>query len=107
VLLDEVGDHRLSAPRTQRELVETELARLAGLAQALDRAIASVEHGDEPQEESMLIGFDPSDYEDEAHKRWGTPTPIRRRDAGRGPMARSNAARSRRRRRRLSGCSPS
>ncbi|MGO9971574.1 MAG: MerR family transcriptional regulator [Solirubrobacteraceae bacterium] len=71
VLLDEIGHDRLSALRTQRDLVETELERLAGLAQALDRAIATVEHGDEQQEESMFIGFDPSDYEDEAHKRWG------------------------------------
>src|SRR5581483_3380488 len=70
-LLDEAGHDRLSALRTQRELVDAELARLAGLARALDRAIATVEHGDEQQEETMFIGFDPSRYEDEARERWG------------------------------------
>ncbi len=70
-LLDEGGHDRLSALRTQRELVDAELARLAGLARALDRAIATVEHGDQQQEETMFIGFDPSQYEDEAHERWG------------------------------------
>jgi DNA-binding transcriptional MerR regulator len=70
-LLDEAGHDRLSALRTQRELVDGELARLAGLARALDRAIATVEHGDEQKEETMFDGFDPSQYEDEARKRWG------------------------------------
>jgi DNA-binding transcriptional MerR regulator len=70
-LLDEPGHDRLSALRTQRELVDTELARLAGLARALDRAIATVEHGDQRQEEMMFDGFDPSQYEDEARERWG------------------------------------
>jgi DNA-binding transcriptional MerR regulator len=70
-LLDEAGHDRLSALRTQRELVDSELARLAGLARALDRAIATVEHGDEQEEETMFDGFDPSQYEDEARKRWG------------------------------------
>jgi DNA-binding transcriptional MerR regulator len=70
-LLDAAGHERLSALRTQRELVDTELARLAGLAQALDRAIATIEQGDKQQEETMFVGFDPSDYEDEARERWG------------------------------------
>jgi MerR family transcriptional regulator, thiopeptide resistance regulator len=70
-LLDEAGHERLSALRAQRELVDTELARLAGLARALDRAIATVEAGDPQQEETMLDGFDPSQYEDEARERWG------------------------------------
>jgi DNA-binding transcriptional MerR regulator len=70
-LLDEGGRDRSSALRMQRELVDAELARLAGLARALDRAIATVEQGDEQQEETMFIGFDPSEYEDEARERWG------------------------------------
>ena len=70
-LLDEVGHNRVSALRTQRELVDAELARLAGLARALDRAIATIEHGDKQQEEKMFTGFDPSQYEDEARERWG------------------------------------
>lgn len=70
-LLDEVGHDRLSALRTQRELVDAELARLARLARALDRAIATVEHGEEQQEETMFNGFDPSQYEDQARERWG------------------------------------
>jgi DNA-binding transcriptional MerR regulator len=70
-LLDEAGHDRLSALRTQRELVDRELARLAGLARALDRAIATVEHGDEQQEETMFNGFDQGQYEDEARERWG------------------------------------
>jgi DNA-binding transcriptional MerR regulator len=70
-LLDEAGRDRLSALRMQRELVDAELARLAGLARALDRAIATVEQGDQQQEETMFIGFDPSEYEDEARERWG------------------------------------
>ncbi len=70
-LLDETGHDRLSALRTQRELVNSELARLTRLARALDRAIATVEHGNERQEETMFDGFDPSQYEDEARERWG------------------------------------
>lgn len=70
-LLDEAGHDRLSALRTQRELVDTELARLAALARALDRAIATVEHGDKQPDETMFSGFDPSRYEDEARERWG------------------------------------
>ncbi len=70
-LLDEVGHDALSALRTQRELVDAELARLASLARALDRAIASAEHGDEQQENTMFNGFEASAYEDEAHERWG------------------------------------
>jgi DNA-binding transcriptional MerR regulator len=70
-LIDDVGHDRLSVLRTQRELVNTELARLVGLARALDRAITTVEHGDEQEEESMFNGFDPSQYEDEARERWG------------------------------------
>jgi len=70
-LLDEAGHDRLSALRTQRELVDAEMARLVGLARALDRAIATVEHGDDQEEETMFIGFDPSQYEDEARERWG------------------------------------
>jgi DNA-binding transcriptional MerR regulator len=70
-LLDEAGHDRLSALRTQRELIDSELARLARLARALDRAIATVEHGDEQREETMFDGFDPSQYEDEARERWG------------------------------------
>jgi len=69
-LLDDPGHDRLSALRTQRELVDAELARLAGLALALDRAIATVEHGNEQQEETMFNGFEPSQYEDEARERW-------------------------------------
>jgi DNA-binding transcriptional MerR regulator len=68
-LLDEAGRDRLSALRMQRELVDAELARLAGLARALDRAIATVEQGDKQREETMFIGFDPSEYEDEARER--------------------------------------
>ncbi|MGO9754960.1 MAG: TipAS antibiotic-recognition domain-containing protein, partial [Solirubrobacteraceae bacterium] len=56
---------------TQRELIDSELARLAGLARALDRAIATIEHGKEQTEETMFDGFHPSQYEDEAHERWG------------------------------------
>src|ERR1700756_5050875 len=59
-LLDEARHEPLSGPRPQRELVDAELARLAGLARALDRAIATVEHGDDQEEEAMFIGFDPS-----------------------------------------------
>lgn len=70
-LLDAAGHDRLSALRTQRELVDSELARLAGLARALDRVIATVEHGDEQQEERMFDGFDPSHFEEEARERWG------------------------------------
>jgi DNA-binding transcriptional MerR regulator len=70
-LLDEPGRDRLSALRMQRELVDAELARLAGLARALDRTIATVEGGNTQQEETMFIGFDPSEYEDEARERWG------------------------------------
>jgi DNA-binding transcriptional MerR regulator len=70
-LLDEVGHDRLSALRTQRELVDAELSRLAGLAGALDRAIAAIEHGSEQPEETMFNGFDPSQYEDETRERWG------------------------------------
>ena len=61
----------MSALRAQRELVDGELARLAGLARALDRAIATIEQGDEQQEETMFTGFDPSQYEDEVRERWG------------------------------------
>jgi MerR family transcriptional regulator, thiopeptide resistance regulator len=70
-LMDEAGRDRLSALRTQRELVDAEMARLAGLARALDRAIATVEHGADQKEEEMFIGFDPSQYEDEVRQRWG------------------------------------
>lgn len=70
-LLDEVGHDQVSALRTQRELVDAELARLVVLARALDRAIATIEHGDEQQEDTMFDGFDPSQYEDEARERWG------------------------------------
>lgn len=70
-LLDDAGHDRLAALRAQRELVDSELARFAGLARALDRAIATIEHGHQPQEEAMFNGFDPSQYEDEAHERWG------------------------------------
>lgn len=70
-LLDEVGHDRLSALRTQRELVDAELSRLAGLAGALDRAIAAIEHGNEQPEETMFNGFDPNQYEDETRERWG------------------------------------
>jgi DNA-binding transcriptional MerR regulator len=69
--LDDVGHDQVSALRTQREFVDAELARLAGLARALDRAIATIEHGDEQQGETMFAGFDPSQYEDEARERWG------------------------------------
>jgi DNA-binding transcriptional MerR regulator len=69
--LDEVSHDQVSALRTQRELVDAELARLAGLARALDRAIATIEHGNEQQEEMMFDGLDPSQYEDEARERWG------------------------------------
>ena len=55
----------------QRELVDAELARLAGLARALDRTIATVEQGNNHQEETMFIGFDPCEYEDEAREGWG------------------------------------
>lgn len=44
---------------------------LAGLARALDRAIATAEHGDEQPEETMFSGFDLSQYDDEARERWG------------------------------------
>jgi DNA-binding transcriptional MerR regulator len=70
-LLDDPGYDRLSALREQRELVSAELGRLAGLARALDRAIASAEHEDRQREETMFHGFDPSQYEDEARERWG------------------------------------
>lgn len=70
-LLDEPGHDPLSALRTQRELVDTELARLTTLARALDRAIAAAEHGEEQQEDKVFNGFDPSQYEDEARERWG------------------------------------
>lgn len=70
-LLDDPGHDRLSALRTQREFVDGELARLAGLARALDRTIATLEHGDEQEEETMFDGFECSQYEDEARERWG------------------------------------
>ena len=70
-LLNEACHGRLSALRAQRELVDAETARLARLAQALDRAIATVEQGDKQQEETMFNGFGPSQYDDEAHERWG------------------------------------
>jgi DNA-binding transcriptional MerR regulator len=70
-LLDDAGYDRRSALRAQRELVVTELGRLAGLQRALDRAIAGAEHEDKQQEETMFDGFDPRQYEDEARERWG------------------------------------
>ena len=71
-LLDDAGDNRAAlALRTQRELVDTELVRLAGLARALDLVIATAEHGDKQQEETMFNGFDPSQHEDETRERWG------------------------------------
>lgn len=69
-LLDAPGHDRLSALRTQRELVDAELARLAALARTLDRTIATIE-GDEPQEETMFDGLKPDEYQDEARERWG------------------------------------
>lgn len=70
-LLDEAGHDRLSALRSQRELVHAELERLNRLALAVDRAIAGVEGGDQQAEETMFNGFDPNQHEDEARERWG------------------------------------
>jgi DNA-binding transcriptional MerR regulator len=70
-LLDDPAHDRIEALRTQRELVESDLARLGALADAIDRALAAQQRGTTQKEESMFEGFDPSEYEDEARQRWG------------------------------------
>ncbi len=69
--LDDPEHDRLSALRTQRELVTLELGRLAATARALDAALAAHEQGIEMEVTSMFEDFDPSEYEDEARERWG------------------------------------
>jgi DNA-binding transcriptional MerR regulator len=70
-LLDDPAHDRIEALRRQRELVESDLARLGALATAIDRAIEAHRRGTTQKEESMFEGFDPSAYEDEARERWG------------------------------------
>ena len=70
-LLGAAGHDRLAALRVQRELVEGEQARLTGLARALERAIVAIEEGSDQEEDTMFNGFDSTEYEDEAHERWG------------------------------------
>lgn len=70
-LLDAPGHDRLSALRAQRELVDAELARLGGLARALDRAIAAIEADQETEEDEMFEGLDLDPHQEEARERWG------------------------------------
>jgi MerR family transcriptional regulator, thiopeptide resistance regulator len=70
-LLDDPGHDRLAALERQRELVGRELDRLGALAAAVEAAIAAQHTGTRIEEASMFEGFDPTQYEDEARKRWG------------------------------------
>ena len=70
-LLDDPGHDRLAALERQRELVGREIERLGSLAAAVDAAIDAQQNGTVIEEASMFEGSDPTEYEDEARKRWG------------------------------------
>jgi DNA-binding transcriptional MerR regulator len=70
-LLDDPAHDRLAALERQRELIEREIDRLGTLAAAVDAAIDARRAGSELEVDAMFDGFDPSEYEEEAHRRWG------------------------------------
>ena len=70
-LLDDPAYERLSALERQRELVRAEIARLGGLAVAVEEAIDAELAGTRLEETKMFDGFDASQYEDEVRERWG------------------------------------
>jgi DNA-binding transcriptional MerR regulator len=70
-ILDDPAYDRIGALRRQRELVEREAQRLGALRQALDDAIDAEQKGTTMPESAMFEGFDPAEYDDEAHERWG------------------------------------
>ena len=70
-LLDDPEHDRLGALERQREVVGREIDRLGALAAAVDAAIAAERNGTPIEERQMFDGFDPTEYEDEAHERWG------------------------------------
>jgi DNA-binding transcriptional MerR regulator len=79
--LDEIGRiledpryRRADALRRQRDLLERKAGRLGNLIEAVDRAIDAERTGITMTPEDMLEvfgDFDPADYAEEAHERWG------------------------------------
>jgi DNA-binding transcriptional MerR regulator len=70
-LLDERGYDRADALRRQRALAAEEMARYAGIVEALDAAIAAQRTGRRLEEETMFEGFDAAAHAEEAERRWG------------------------------------
>jgi MerR family transcriptional regulator, thiopeptide resistance regulator len=71
--IDEAGT-REELLRQHREVLVAKRSRLDAMLAALDTALDALEKGRTMQPDDvkqMFEGFDPSQYEEEAHKRWG------------------------------------
>jgi len=70
VLSDPAADRR-SVLVNQRELLMERAERTRALVALIDRTIEALDQGESMSQEAMFDGFDPSQYEEEAHRRWG------------------------------------
>lgn len=70
-VLDSPEFDRLRALHEHRRLLHHRKHRLERLIAVVDRTIASMEEGTTLDEKTMFDGFDPSQYEEEARRRWG------------------------------------
>lgn len=73
--LDDPGFDRMAALRDQRERLRERVQQTEAMIRAVDAALAGLDGDQEDAEmnvEDLFQGFDPSQYEDEARRRWGT-----------------------------------
>ena len=73
--LDDAGFDRTAALLDQREHLRKRVQRTEAMIHAVDAALASLagdQKGGEMDMEDLLQGFDPSRYEEEARRQWGT-----------------------------------
>ena len=73
--LDDPGFDRIATLRDQRERLRERVEQAEAMIRAIDAALAGLEGGQKEGEmkmEDLFQGFNPSRYEDEARRRWGT-----------------------------------
>lgn len=73
--LDDPGFDRMAALLDQRERLGERVLRTEAMIRAIDAALAGLDGDQKDGEmnmEDLFQGFDPSRYEDEARRRWGT-----------------------------------
>lgn len=75
--LDDPEFDRCAALKQQRQEITARLERIQAMLQAIDTALGALAQGEDGMEslgnevQSLFGGFDPSQYEEEAKRRWG------------------------------------